>query len=100
MNNPRNNDEEFTKNNKLILLQSQQRLWDRKHSVFFEDVIKVASSANDDTKIQSIDATDKYLYLTSKDLAFKKEEIKWKNIVKQYRNDWLWLYCQQKHKKA
>ena len=86
MNNPRNNDEEFTKNNKLIL-QSQKRLSDRKHSVFFEDVIKVASCTNDDKRIQSIDATDIYLYLRSKDLVFKKEEIKWNNIAKQNRND-------------
>ena len=36
--------------------------------------------------MQSIDSIETYAYGTSKNLVCKKEEIKCKNIVKQYKN--------------
>ena len=46
----------------------------------------IALSSNDDKRIQSIDSTETYAYSTNKDLVCKKEEIKCKNIIKQYKN--------------
>ena len=37
-------------------------------------------------KIQSIDSIETYAYEMSKDLVCKKEEIKCKNVTKQYKN--------------
>ena len=37
-------------------------------------------------KIQSIDSIEPYAHGTSKDLAYKKEEIKYNNIIKRYKN--------------
>ena len=48
---------------KVIPLKSQQRF---KH-VFTEQVNKIALSANDDKRIQSIDSIKTYAYGTSKD---------------------------------
>ena len=61
-------------NNKLIL-KSQQRLKSKKQNVFTEEVNKVALSAKDDKKIQSIDKIEIYAYGTTKNLVCKKEEI-------------------------
>ena len=36
--------------------------------------------------MQSIDSIETYAYRTSKDLLCKKEKIKRKNIIKQYKN--------------
>ena len=44
-------------------------------------------SVNDDKKLQTIDSIETYAYGTSKDLVCKKEKIKIKNIIKQYKND-------------
>ena len=42
-------------------------------------------SWSDDKRMQSIDSIKTYAYGTSKDLIYKKEEIKCKNIIKQYK---------------
>ena len=60
--------------NKLIL-QSQQRFRGEKRNVFTEKVNKIALSAHDDKRIQSIDSIDAYSYLTSKDVVFKKRDL-------------------------
>ena len=44
---------EFIKNNKLIL-KSKQRFRSEKHNVFTEKVNKIALSAKDDKRIESI----------------------------------------------
>ena len=41
-----------------------------------------------------------YAFGTSKGLISEKEEIKWNNIIKQYKNDYFWWSCQRKHKKT
>ena len=41
--------------------------------------------------IQSIVLIETYAYGVNKDLVCKNEEIKCKNIIKQYQNAWLWL---------
>ena len=45
-----------------------------KNNVFTGEVNKIALSANDDKRIQSIDSLETYAYETSKDLVCKKEE--------------------------
>ena len=55
------------KNYKLIL-KCQQRFRSKKHSVFTEEISKIALSANDAKRIQSIDSAETYSYGRSKDL--------------------------------
>ena len=74
----------WSKYNKLIL-KSQQRFTSKKYKAFTKEVSKIALSANDDKRIQSIDSIDidAYAYGTSKNLVYKKEEIKYDNKIKQ-----------------
>ena len=53
------------KNNKLIL---------KTHSVFTEEINKIALSSNDDKRMQSIDSIETYAYGMRKDLVSEKEE--------------------------
>ena len=57
------------------------------HSVFTEEVSKIALSANDDKRIQSIDSIETYAYGTRKNLVSKKDKIKCNDIMKQHKND-------------
>ena len=67
------------------MLRLQQSFRSKKYSVFIDN--KIVLSANDDKRIQSIDSIKTYTYGTSNDLVFKKEEVKYNNIIKQYQND-------------
>ena len=58
MNSLRENHKEFMKNNNLIL-KSQQRFKSEEQNVFTEEVNKIALSANDDKRIQSIDSKER-----------------------------------------
>ena len=49
-----------------------------------------ALSSVDNERRQSIDSIETFAYVTSKDLASEKEEIKCNNIIKQYKK-WLTL---------
>ena len=51
-----------------------------KSDVFTEEIKKITLSANDDNKIQSIDSIESCAYETSKNVVYKKEEIKCNNI--------------------
>ena len=93
----RENYKEFVKNN-ILILKSQQR-FKREKNLFTEEVNRVALSANDDKRIQSIDSIERCAHGTSKDLACKKEESKCNNTIEQYKNDWLWLYYKRKHRR-
>ena len=70
------------------------------HNVFPEEIIKISLSSNDDKRIQSIDLIETYAYGTNKDLVSEKEDIKYKNITKRYKNDELWWCYQKKHDKT
>ena len=76
---------EFKKDNKLIL-KTEQRFKSEKHNAFTEEISNIALSSNDDKRMQSVDSIEIYAWGTSKDLVFKKEEIKFNNIIKQYKN--------------
>ena len=76
---------EFIKNNKLIF-KTQQRFKIERHNVITEEINKTALSSDDDKRIQSIDLIENYAHGTSEDLICKKEEIKYNNITKQYKN--------------
>ena len=68
------------KNNKSIL-KIQQRIKSERHNVFTEEVNKIASSSNDDKRMQSINLIETYEYGTGEDLVSDKEEIKRNNII-------------------
>ena len=61
---------------------------------------KIALSSNDDKRMQSIELIETYVYETSKDLVSEKEEIKCNNIIKPWKNDWLWWCYKRKHKRT
>ena len=54
-------------------------------NAFIEEVNKIALSANDNKRIQSIDSIETYAYGISKDPVCKEEEIKCNNVIKQYK---------------
>ena len=70
-----------------MILKFQQIFRSEKYNVFAEKGNKIVLSANDDKRVQSINSIGTYAYGPSKDLVCKKEEIKWNNIRKQYKND-------------
>ena len=76
---------EFIKNNKLIL-KTEQRFKSERHNAFTEEINKIGLISNDDKKTQIIDSIETYAYGTSKDLVWKEEEVKYNNIIKQYKN--------------
>ena len=82
MNSFKEDHKEFTKNNKLIL-KSQQRFRNEKYKVYTEEANKIAVSANNDKRIQSIEWIETYAYGTSKNLVCKKEENKCNYLMKQ-----------------
>ena len=75
---------EFIKNNKLIL-KTLQRFKSERHNDFTVEINKIALSSDDGKRIQSIGSTKAYAYGTKKNLVSENEEIKCKNIMKQYK---------------
>ena len=71
MNSLTENHKEFIKNSKFIL-KSQQRFKSGKYNLFTEEINKIALSANDNKRIQSIDSVETYAYGMSKDLECRK----------------------------
>ena len=60
------------KNNKI--LKSQQRFRIEKHNVFTVKVNKIALSANDDKRIQSIDSIETYSYGTNREIIHRRKK--------------------------
>ena len=110
MNSLRETHKEFMKNNRLTL-KSQQRFRSEKHNVFTVftvEVRKIALSANNDKRIQSIDSVETQRYGTNekilhrkkiwnkwKNIIQEKKDIKCNNITKQYEK-WLTITILQK----
>ena len=65
-----------------LILKTRERFKSERHNVFTEEINKIALSSNDDERTQSIDLIETYAYRTSKDLVYKKEEIRCNNIIK------------------
>ena len=74
------------KNNKLIL-KTQLKLKIERNNVFTEEINKIPLSSNDNKKMRSIDSIETYAYGTSKYILSEKEEIKYNNIIKPYKNN-------------
>ena len=74
---PWENNKEFIKNNKLTS-NSQQNSKTEKYNVLTEKVNKIALSANDYQRIQSIDSIEAYAYETSKKIYSVKICSRWK----------------------
>ena len=68
---------------KKLTLKTQQRFKIERHNLFTEEIITIALSSTDDSRMQSIGLIETYVYGTSKDLRSEKEEIKLSNIIKQ-----------------
>ena len=60
------------------MLKTQQRFRSEKRNVYAEEINKI--------EMQSIDSIETFARGASKHLVCKKEEIKFKNIIKQYKN--------------
>ena len=82
MDNLRENHKEFTKISKLIF-KPQERVRSKKLNVFPEEVDKIALSASDGKRVQSVSSIKTCACGKSKDLANEKEGIQCNNIVKQ-----------------
>ena len=57
------------------------------HNVFTEEIHDIAISSNDDKKMLPIDSIETFSNGTSKDLISENEEIKYTNIIKQFKSD-------------
>ena len=66
------NHKKFIRNSKLIL-KTQQRFKNERHSIFTEEFNKTVLSSNDDKRIQTFDSIETCAYGTSKDLVSKKK---------------------------
>ena len=75
------NNQEFMKNNKLIL-KKQQRFQSERHNVFTEEIGKVDLSSNDVKRMQLTASIETYAFGANKDLVSEREEIKYNNIKK------------------
>ena len=74
---------EFIKNR--VILKTQQRFKSERHTVFTEEINKIALSSNDDKRMQSIDSIETHAYGMSKDILCKKEKNRLINIIKRYK---------------
>ena len=70
-----------------MILKTQQRFKSERHNVFTEEISKIALGSNDDKRMQSIDLIETDVYGTSKDLVSEKEEDKFNNIIKWYKDN-------------
>ena len=68
-----------------MILKYQQRFRSESHNVFTEKVNKIVLSTNDDQKIQPINSIEAYTYRARKGQVFKKEGIKYNDIIRQYK---------------
>ena len=55
--------------------------------IFLLKKLSLSLSSNDHKRMKSIYSIKTYAYRASKFLVSGKEEIKWKNITKRYKND-------------
>ena len=76
------NYKEFIRSNRLIT-KAQQIFRSMNHNIFTGEVKKIALSANDGKRIQSINSTETYAYEASDNLTCKNEEINRSNMIKQ-----------------
>ena len=77
------------------ILKTKQRFKRERDIVFAEETNKITLSSNDDKRIKLFDSIETYAYWMSKNQVSKKEEIKYNNIIKQYKK-WLTLMILQK----
>ena len=68
-------------------MKTQQKFKRGRHNVLTEEINKIPLSSNDDKRMQSIDSIKTYAYGTHKDLVSEKEEIRFYNKIRQYKND-------------
>ena len=69
-----------------MILKTHQRFKNERHNVFTEEVNKILLISDDYRRMKSINSIETYAYGINKDLVFKKDEIKYNNIIRQYKN--------------
>ena len=80
----------------MSILKSQQRFESERNNVFTGEINKIASSSKDDKRMQSIDSMETYEYGTRKVLVSEREEIKYSNIIEQYKKRLTLMMLQKK----
>ena len=60
--------------NIILILKSQQRFRSEKDNIFTEEINKIALSAKDDKRIQSIDSIEKRCIWNKQRASIKKEK--------------------------
>ena len=65
------NHTEFIKYNRLIL-KSKQRFRSKNNNVFTEEINKIALSASDDKRMQSINSIETFAYKINEEIIHKK----------------------------
>ena len=73
----------------IINIETQHRFKSEKQNIFIENINKIDSSLSDYKRMQSIDSTKSYENGRSKDLESEIKNIKCKNVIKRYKNDYL-----------
>ena len=68
------------------------------HNVFTEEINKIASSSDDDKRMQSINLIETYANEKIKVLVCNREGMKCNFIIKQCKSISLWLYYKRRHK--
>ena len=69
------------------MLKPQQKVRSKKHILFTKNFDKIALSANSDKRLQTIDCKEAFPYGTSKSMIRKKEEIKYRSMINQFRDN-------------
>ena len=81
------NHKQLITNNKSIL-KTQKKIKSDRYKRFTEKINKIALISNNDKRMTSADSIETYVYGISEDvLKEKEEEIKYNNIIKQFKND-------------
>ena len=70
-----------------MLLETYHRFKSKRQNKFTEEISQISLNSNDNKRMQSIDLIEKYTYGRIKDLVNEKEDIKYNNIIKRYKND-------------
>ena len=77
----------------IVILKLQQKFRSKKHILFTKKFDKIALSASGDKRLQTIDYKEAFPYGTSKSMIRKKEKIKYRSIINQFKdNVFSWFY--------
>ena len=70
-----------------MILKTRQIFKSERHNSFTKEINKISLGSIDNKIMQLIDSIKTHEYGTSKDIVSETEDIKCKNIIKQYKKD-------------